>query len=314
MKPLVSVVIPTCSRPLLVKRAVQSVLQQTLQQVEAIVVIDGSDEGTCMELAKIDDPRLQTVQLLTSKGGAGARNAGVAESKAEWVAFLDDDDEWLPQKLELQLEAAKSSQYSCPIISCCLIARTPKGEFIYPRRFPQPAEPLSEYLLARNSFSFGEGLIQTSTIFTKRELLEKVPFQEGLPKHQDWDWILRVNSRAGVGIDFVSEPLAIWYLWEKRQSTSSTSNWQNSLTWIRQNRHLVTPRAYSAFLMVQVGSQAAYQREWKEFLPLLWEAIRYGKPKAIDFLLYLGMWLIPRETRRSLRGLLGKKTQTLSSA
>ncbi|MDJ0532704.1 MAG: glycosyltransferase family 2 protein [Xenococcaceae cyanobacterium MO_207.B15] len=314
MQPKVSVIIPTRNRPLLVTRAVQSVLQQTLKEIEVIIVIDGKDDATSVELAKIDDPRLQTLQLPVSKGGAVARNAGVAQSRGEWIAFLDDDDEWLPQKLELQLEAAMSSQYSCPIISCCLISRTPKGEFKYPRRFPQPAEPLSEYLLARNSFSFGEGLIQTSTIFTKKELLQKVPFQEGLAKHQDWDWILHANVIEDVGIEFVPESLAIWYRWEKRQTTSSTSNWQNSLTWIRENRHLVTPRAYSAFVMVQVGSQAAYQRQWQEFLPLLRESINNGKPKAIDFLLYLGMWLIPRDARRSLRGLLGKNTQSLSSA
>ena len=313
MKPLISVVIPTLNRPLLVSRAVQSVLQQTLQDIEAIVVIDGLDDSTGMELAKIKDSRLQIVQLPSSRGGAGARNAGVAQSQGEWIAFLDDDDEWLPQKLELQLAAAKASQYSLPIISCCLIARTPKGEFTYPRRFPQPEEHLSEYLLARNSFSFGEGLIQTSTIFTKTELLQKVPWQEGLPKHQDWDWMLRVTGMADVGIEFVPEALVIWYRWEKRPSTSSTSNWQTSLEWIQENRHLVTPRAYSAFLMLQVAPQAAYQREWQEFLPLLGESIKHGKPKAIDFLLYLGMWLIPRDTRRSLRGLLGQKTQSLKS-
>ena len=313
MEPLISVIIPTRNRPLLATRAVKSVLQQTLTELEAIVVIDGLDESTCTELAQIDDPRLQIVQLPASRGGAVARNAGVDRSKGEWIAFLDDDDEWLPQKLELQLAAAKSSQYSCPLISCCLIARTPKGEFKYPRRFPQPEEHLSEYLLARNSFSFGEGLIQTSTIFTKKELLQKVPFQEGLPKHQDWDWMLRVNTIAGVGIEFVPEPLAIWYRWEKRPSTSGTSNWQNSLTWIRDNRHLVTPRAYAAFVMVQVGAQAAYQKEWSEFWPLLQEAISHGKPKAIDFWLYLVMWLVPRDTRRSLRGLFSKATSLLGN-
>ena len=313
MKPLISVVIPTLNRPLLVTRAVQSVLQQTLQDLEAIVVIDGLDESTGVELAKIKDSRLQIVQLPTSRGGAGARNAGVAQSRGEWIAFLDDDDEWLPQKLELQLAAARASQYSLPIISCCLIARTPKGEFKYPRRFPYPEEHLSEYLLARNSFSFGEGLIQTSTIFTKTELLQRVPFQAGLPKHQDWDWMLRVNSMAEVGIEFVPEALVIWYRWEQRPSTSSNSDWQTSLEWIRENSHLVTPRAYSAFLMLQVAPQAAYQREWPEFLPLLRESIEHGKPKAIDFLLYLGMWLIPRDTRRSLRGLWGQKTQSLRS-
>ena len=311
LEPLVSVVIPTRNRPLLASKAIKSVLEQTLQNIEAIAVIDGLDEVTSLELAKISDPRLQIVQLPVSRGGAGARNAGVAHSQGEWIAFLDDDDLWLPQKLERQLVAALSSQYSCPLISCCLIARTPKGEFTYPRRFPRSEEHLSDYLLARNSFSFGEGLIQTSTIFTKKELLQKVPFQEGLPKHQDWDWLLRVNTIPGVGIEFVPQSLAIWHLWEKRTTTSSTSNWQNSLTWIRDNRGLVTPRAYAAFLMVQVGSQAAYQREWSEFLPLLQEAVSHGKPKAIDFLLYLAMWLVPRDTRRSVRGLLSKAKSLL---
>ena len=315
MSPVVSVIIPTRNRPLLAARAVKSGLQQTLKEIEVIVVIDGTDEATCKELSKIDDPRFQIVQLPASLGGGGARNAGVDRSKGEWIAFLDDDDEWLPQKLEQQLAAAKSSEYSYPIISCYLTARTPKGEFKYPRRFPKPEEHLSEYLLARNSFSFGEGLIQTSTIFTKKELLQQVPFKAGLAKHQDWDWLLRVNTLAEVGIEFVPQPLTIWYCWEKRPTTSTTSNWQNSLTWIRNNRHLVTPRAYAAFVMIQAGSQAAYQREWQEFLPLLQEAIEQGKPKAIDFWLYLVMWLVPRDTRRTIRGLFSrKKTQTIKSA
>jgi glycosyltransferase involved in cell wall biosynthesis len=254
---LISVVIPTRNRPLLVKRAVASALAQTLLEIEVIVVIDGFDDKTQAELAKINDPRLRIVELPESQGGAAARNVGVAEAKGEWIAFLDDDDEWLPQKLERQLEVAKCSQSNLPIISCRLMARTPKGEFIYPRRFPKPDEPLSEYLLARNSFSFGEGLIQTSTIFTNRKLLKKVPFQSGLAKHQDWDWLLKVNTLTDVEIKFVPETLVIWYCWQERQSTSSTSNWQQSLAWIRDNQNLVTPRAYSGFIMTQVSPQAA---------------------------------------------------------
>ncbi|MGL6344233.1 MAG: glycosyltransferase family 2 protein, partial [Waterburya sp.] len=129
MESLVSVVIPTRNRPLLVKRAVASAMAQTLLEIEVIVVIDGFDDKTQAELAKINDPRLRIVQLPESQGGAGARNAGVAETKGEWIAFLDDDDEWLPQKLERQLEVAKRSQSKFPIISCRLTARTPKGEF-----------------------------------------------------------------------------------------------------------------------------------------------------------------------------------------
>lgn len=303
MESLVSVVIPTRNRPLLVKRAVASAMAQTLLEIEVIVVIDGFDDKTQAELAKINDPRLRIVQLPESQGGAGARNAGVAETKGEWIAFLDDDDEWLPQKLERQLEVAKRSQSKFPIISCRLTARTPKGEFIYPRRFPKPDEPLSEYLLARNSFSFGEGLIQTSTIFTHRKLLEQVPFQSGLAKHQDWDWLLKVNTLADVEIEFVPETLVIWYCWQDSQSTSSTSNWQQSLAWIRDNQDLVTPRAYSGFIMTQVSPQAAREKQWQVFGSLLQEAFARGQPQAIDLILYVLMWFIPRNTRRSLRAL-----------
>ncbi|VEP18896.1 Glycosyl transferase [Hyella patelloides LEGE 07179] len=311
---LISIVIPTRNRPHLVKRAIESAIAQTLKEIEIIVVIDGLDVATTTELENINDSRLRIIQLPISKGGAGARNAGVAEAKGEWIAFLDDDDQWLPQKLERQLAAAKRSQYNLPIISCSLTSRTPKGEFTYPRRFPKVDEPLSEYLLARNSFSFGEGLIQTSTIFTKKELLDRVPFQEGLAKHQDWDWLLKANTLADVGIDFVAETLAIWYCWQERQSTSSTSNWQQSLAWIRKNQNLVTPRAYSSFIMTQVSPQAAREKQWQVFWFLLQEAFDCGQPKPIDLILYFLMWFIPRNSRRSLRALFDKKTQQVRGA
>ncbi len=304
MNYIVSVVIPTHDRPQLVKRAVNSVRAQTLQELEIIVVIDGEDRVTVNTLEAISDERLQIVQLLESKGGGAARNAGVNQAQGEWIAFLDDDDEWLPTKLEQQLEMAISASVTHPIISCYLIARTPKGEFIYPKRLPTANEHLSEYLLTRKGFYFGEGLIQTSTIFTSTKLLQQVPFNEDLPKHQDWDWILRANLLPEVEISFVPQSLAIWYLWEQRESTSSKSNWQNSLTWINANRHLVTPKAYSSFLITQVAPQAAYESQWQLFCRLLRDAFRFGKPKPKDLYLYLGMWLIPKQIRRSLKALI----------
>ncbi len=307
LEPTISVIIPTHRRSQLVKRAVASAMEQTLSDIEIIVVIDGLDIATDTELAKINDPRLRIVQLPISEGGAAARNAGIAQAKAAWIAFLDDDDEWLPQKLELQLAAAEKSQYQYPVISCCLTARTPKGDFTYPRRFPKAEEPLSEYLLARNSLSFGEGLIQTSTIFTKKELLTKVPFPEGLPKHQDWDWLLKVDTLADVGIEFVTDTLVVWHCWQ-RQSTSNTSNWQQSLAWIRASQNLVTPRAYSGFMMTQVAPQAAREGQWQVFWSLLQEASR-GRPKAIDLILYFLMWFVPQNVRRSLRVWFRLKTQ-----
>ena len=311
MEPLVSVVIPTYRRPLLVKRAVQSALGQTLSQIEVIVVIDGPHEATRVSLAAIDDPRLTVIEQPTNQGLCATRNAGIAVAQAKWIAHLDDDDEWMPQKLELQLEAVRYSEYAFPIASCYLVARMPKGDSIWPRRIPNPSEPLSEYLFVRNNLFQGEALIQSSTIFTTKELLQKVPCRTGSDKHEDWDWLLRAITLEGVGVEFVPEVLSIWYLDNKRQSLGSAYDWQYSLNWIRGNRNLVTRRAYSSFILVEVSSRAAHTRDLKAFWQLLWEAIRQGAPQPVDLGLCLGMWLIPPDTRRWLRTLLTRKPRAL---
>lgn len=310
MSEIISVVIPTRNRPLLVVRAVQSALAQTFKDIEVIVIIDGSDEVTRVELAQINDSRLKVIELQNNVGGSGARNAGVTEAKGEWIAFLDDDDEWLPKKLELQIEAASRSHHEFPIITCRLVARTPKGEFIWPRRLLKPSEPISEYLLARNSLFRGEGKISTSMLFTKKKLLQNAPFRKDLKRHQDWEWLLRVSTLKSVGFEFVPEPLVVWYNEEQRQSISSTNNWQYSLAWIKDNQHLVTRRAYAGFIVTEVAPQASNAGDWKSFWPLLKEAIQFGRPRQIDVLLYLGMWLIPQESRRWLRAALTRRQTT----
>jgi glycosyltransferase involved in cell wall biosynthesis len=297
----------------LVKRAVQSALTQTLSQIEAIVVIDGPDQSTREALATIDDPRLRVIELPNNQGSCSARNSGVATAQAKWVAFLDDDDEWMPQKLERQLEAVRRSQSPLPIASCYLVVRSPQGEAIWPRRPPTESEPLSEYLFVRNTLFQGEALIQTSTILTAKELLEKVPYRSSMQKHDDWDWLLRAISQEGVGIEFVSEPLSIWYLGENRPSLSSTYDWQSSFNWIKAARDLVTPRAYSSFILAEVSARAARTQDWKAFWLLLWEAFRQGSPKFADLCLYLGMWLIPPQTRRWLRNVLTRKPRRLAT-
>lgn len=312
MEPLVSVVIPTYRRPQLVTRAVQSVLAQTLSQIEVIVVMDGPDPATRESIAAIDDRRVKAIELPSNQGGCAARNAGVAQAQAKWVAFLDDDDEWMPQKLERQLEAVKHSEYTFPIASCYLVVRSPNGEAIWPRRAPATSEPLSEYLFVRNTLFQGEGLIQSSTILTAKELLEKVPYSN-IRRHTDWDWLLHAINLEGAGIEFVPEPLSVWYLGENRPSMSKSSDWQYSFNWIKAQQDLVTPRAYSSFILTEVSSRAALARDWKAFWPLLWEAIRQGSPTPRDLCLFVGMWLIPPPTRRWLRNLLTRERQALST-
>jgi len=297
--PAVSVVIPTFARPALVLRAVESVLTQTFSNLEVIVVIDGGDSATITSLQSLSTPRLRLLPLERQVGGSRARNEGVSIAKGEWIAFLDDDDLWFPKKLEKQIAVARASDSTDPIVACQVVARTPGGDVVWPRKLP--TEPLSEYLLARDSWAQGDGLMQTSTLLVTRRLLQKVKFQDGLRKHQDWDWLLRAAKEPGTRVEFVNEPLAVWNLREPSGSVSRKLDWQASLNWIRERRGLVTRRAYAGFIATQIASQAARQRHWKAFFPLLTEMFRMGRPKAIDMCLLVGMWLVPGSLRERLR-------------
>jgi len=307
---MVSVVIPTRNRPQVVSRAVKSALAQTLTTIEVIVVVDGPDGETAEALSEIKDSRLKVVELVNNLGPSGARNAGVRAAKGYWIAFLDDDDEWLPQKLERQLELAKNSGYDYPVVASRFISQTPKGEFIWPRRLPQPSEPLSEYLFVRNSFFQGEGFMQTSTFFTKKELLQKMPLDEKFYRHEDWEWLLRVSATEGVGVEFVPEPMAIWYSEIGRKRLSNIKDWQYSLDWLHYIRNLMTPKAYAGFIVTVITPSASLMRDWKAFWPLLWEALRWGQMRPIDLFLYLTMWLIPQQLRQQIRAVISRKPKS----
>ncbi|MEB3359468.1 MAG: glycosyltransferase family 2 protein [Synechococcales bacterium] len=311
---LVSVIIPTYKRPHLVSRAVHSALSQTLTHLEVVVVVDGPDPEVEAVLGAIADPRLRVLVLPQNVKLAGARNAGVRAATGTWVAFLDDDDEWLPEKLERQLDLAKRSPHAYPIIATRVINRTAKGDLIWPKRFPRPDEPLSEYLFVRNSLFHGEGFILPSTYFTRRELLLNYPFEHN--KHEDYDWLLRVTACEDAAVAYVPEALAIWHSHTEvgRQRLGQISNWKYSLEWIQSARDRVTPRAYAGFVITRVGSQAALERDWSAFWPLLQDVTRHGQPRLFDYLIYLGMWLVPQQTRQRLRSLITKARPAAKSA
>jgi glycosyltransferase involved in cell wall biosynthesis len=309
-EPEVSVVIPTRQRPALVPRAVRSALVQTLPEIEVIVVVDGPDDSTADALAGIDDPRLRILQLPAPGGAPAARNAGAREARGRWIALLDDDDEWLPDKLATQLELAKNSPHPSPIVASRLFVRTPRTEFVLPRRLPGPDEPLSEYLAVRHGLFHGEGFIQTSTIFAPTDLLRRVPFADGLRRLQELDWTLRCLEVEGVGLVYAAEPLVIWYADENRPRVSFDSPWREAFEWLKQSRSRVTPRAYAALAMSVVSSMAADSNDPRVFRELLREARRHGEPRPIDYLTYLQVWLVPGGLRRVVRDfVLGRRAR-----
>ncbi len=301
INPAVSVVIPTRRRAQLVARAVRSALAQTLKDIEVIVVIDGSDDETRAALAADPDPRLRVVELASSGGAPAARNVGVEHAKAEWTALLDDDDEWQPEKLATQLALAEESQLPMPIVASRLIVRTPRADFVLPRRLPEPGQPVSEYLAVRKGPFHGEGFVQTSTILAPTELLRRVPFTVGLRRLQELDWTLRSLQLPGVGLLVAPDPLVIWYADENRPRVSFDAPWRESFEWLKRSRPLVTPRAYAALAMSVISSMAAPTHDPRVFALLLREARRHGRPGLMDYLTFLQVWLLPAALRRAVR-------------
>jgi len=295
----VTAVIPTHNRPQLVERAVRSALAQEYDDLEVVVVVDGPDGATEKVLTDIKHCRLRIIVLPKQVGGARARNLGVQAAWGDWIALLDDDDEWFPEKTKLQMDKAESSKYLYPIVSSQLIAQTSRYQLVWPRTLP--FKPLSEYLLARKSWSYGEGLLSSTTLLFPKDLYCQVPFQAGLKRHQDLDWMLRVSEHGGVGIEFVPKPLAVWHQAEQRKSISVTADWKTSFQWLQSVRKIITRRAYAGFITTHVASQAARQGAWREFPFLLKRMLMYGAPTAHDLALFVGMWFVPQGIRRLVR-------------
>jgi glycosyltransferase involved in cell wall biosynthesis len=106
---LISVIIPTYNRAQVLSRAVESVLGQSYNNLELIVVDDGSSDNTAEAIKEIEDKRIKYIKSSENKGVAAARNAGIKESHGDYIAFLDSDDQWLPDKLKLSLEVFKNN-------------------------------------------------------------------------------------------------------------------------------------------------------------------------------------------------------------
>jgi hypothetical protein len=227
----------------------------------------------------------------------------VARASGAFVAFLDDDDAWLPAKLERQLAAADSAKPASPIVGCRFVARSERGDAIWPRRPPGAAEPLCEWLFCRRSPFFGDGILPTSMLCAPTALVREVPMAEGLPRHCDIDWLIRAGARADVRLVLPSDPapLAVWEMQRDRPRMSNVHDWRQSLAWIDARRDLVTARAYAGFVLTWVSHSARCEGDRAAFGALLRAAFRHGRPSSLEVLVHVATWMLPRDVGARLR-------------
>lgn len=201
--PKVSVIIPTYNRATLLPRAVNSVLNQTYRDFELIIVDDGSTDNTKEVIRKYKDPRIQYIKHDKNKGGSAARNLGIKMAKGEYIAFLDSDDEWLPEKIYLQLDKLKATSSKVGAVYSGIKWIHDKNEKIVHCMIPNLRGDLYVDNLT--------GCFMGQTPLVKRECFDDgISYDESLQSHQDWDLWIRISKKYD--LDYVEELLYIYHI------------------------------------------------------------------------------------------------------
>jgi glycosyltransferase involved in cell wall biosynthesis len=203
----VSVIIPTYNRQLLLKSAIKSVLNQKFQDFEIIVVDDEPNVATQELVNSFADKRLRYVRHSHNKGEAASRNTGIVNARCEFLAFLDDDDEWLPEKLALQVNLLEKASSNVGVVYIGLLFVNLSDRKILSHRIPTKRGDILKDLLAGNVIG------PPSTVLLRRSCLEKVGlFDENLAFFADYDFFLRIARHYH--FEYVSSPLVKYHIHE----------------------------------------------------------------------------------------------------
>lgn len=225
---LVTAIITTHNRLDLLKRAIDSVFAQTYNNIELIVVDDASTDGTYKYCTQLP---LQYIYIPKeeSKGGNYARNQGIRAAKGKYVAFLDDDDYWLPTKIEKQVALIENKD--CELVHCGRKLEIVKGDKVtYRDLLPNPLEygDMHKKILLTICTT-------TTNILAKRDALFEVGlFDENLRFWQEYELTIRLAQRKP--FYFVNEVLSVYRIDEndKQRLTNKYYDWKEAVRYIHQ--------------------------------------------------------------------------------
>jgi len=196
-EPLVSVITPTYNRATYLREAVQSVFDQTYANWELIVVDDGSTDGTHVDLRAMKDDRLHIVALEHCGNPAQLRNAGLERARGEYVAFLDSDDRWFPEKLARQVAHLRAAP-RCGWSYTCFEWIGPNGEPV-PSPPGKGSDPWSGRIL--EGLVTGRACVATPTVLAQRTLMSQIGgFDESLSLCEDYDAFIRMSLQREVAL------------------------------------------------------------------------------------------------------------------
>lgn len=249
--PKVSVIISTYNRAEYLKKAIASVLAQTFKDFELLIVDDCSSDNTSQLVENSTDTRIRYIRNNSNKGIAAVRNIGVNNSIGTYIAFLDDDDEWLPDKLEMQVRMLEPSSPKLGAIYTGVASINTANNKVVKITIPQYRGNILKRILLQN-------FITTSSIVLKKACFEKIGlFDEKITYAEDFDMWIRISKEFE--FDYVEEPLVKHRIHENSISGNYTAVIMGLERLMAKHNKLFTAKrkAYSNHLL-QLGVAYCY--------------------------------------------------------
>lgn len=296
---LVSVVLPTYNRAGTIVRAVRSVLNQTYANLELIVVDDGSTDATDKLLESIDDPRLKYVRMPKNGGQSAARNEGMRLATGDYIAFQDSDDEWLLEKLEKQVAAARdAAEDSVAVFHMRIVyGRDEARVYGIGRACCVPNAADADLAMDFRKTTHSRNLISPQTLLMSRACFEQVGyFDTSIKTSPDWEYSIRLAYETKVV--FIREPLVMAYIQDDSISRMGRKAARSQLRIVlKLRRKPDVAKEVLAYHLGRIGMTIS----------------RFNKPRLAHKLLCRAVTLAPGDTKNWAR-LLANGTRALLPA
>ncbi len=266
VKPFFSVVIPVYNRADVLGIAIGSVLRQTFRDFEIIVVDDGSSDQPSKVIDSIDDARIRFLRQ-ENKGGAAARNLGIAAATGRFIAFLDSDDVFLPHHLQTMHDLLDGTTNTVAYARI-FVDRGDGRVILKPNRSIRPNEHMATYLLC------DRGFIPTISVVVEAAMAKQVKYGVGYRYGEDTDFAINLYL-AGCKFVMAEEPAAIWKDTYDPGRASSGRKGARLTQWIEQLRPRIPEKAYHGCRGWIIAKGVAPTDKWKA-LKLYLTALRHG--------------------------------------
>jgi glycosyltransferase involved in cell wall biosynthesis len=233
--PFFSVIVPVFNRAHVLERALRSVLAQSCQDFEIVLVDDGSTDNPRAVLDKIRDPRIRFLRQ-DNQGGGMARNTGINAAKGRFIAPLDSDDVFLPLHLERMRHLLEGKE-NVAGYARVLVNRGDGRMFMKPPRAVRPKENMAEYLLCERGF------VPTITLVVERETARRVRYHPNLRAAEDADFAIRL-ALEGCRFEMAEEAGAVWNDLADPGRASAHNRAEEFGAWLEEMRPHLTRRAW----------------------------------------------------------------------